>query len=135
MFAFVRQLGKAAKRDFALQVARKLLGFQKILISGKDYPIGPARDNYSLGYIAGCVDALVEYYNLHPKDAEPIIRELLDKFFGQEINTTLTERLLRARSQKNGAFLIGFFKGANETFAWLEDNDKIPAGWVDHASS
>jgi hypothetical protein len=111
-----------------------LLGFQKVLISGKDYPIGSARDNYSLGYIAGCVDALVENYNFYPNAGEPIIRELLDEFFGQELSTMPTERLLRARSQKNEAFL-GFFKGSNETFAWLKDNDKIPAGWVDHASS
>jgi hypothetical protein len=136
MFSFIKLLGKAAKKDRILQIARKLLGHQKALISGRGQSVSEVHDNYSLGYIVGCVDGLVQSYNLSLEtDGYPVIKQLLNEYFGEEEGNRLFRRVPQLKLQRNESFLLGVLKGVSDTFSWAEDNGRIPTGWVDHVRS
>jgi hypothetical protein len=136
MFSFVKQLGKAAKKDRILQIARKLLGHQKDLISARDHSTNEVHDNYSLGYIVGCVDGLVQSYNLSLEThGYPVIEQLLNEYFGEEEANSLFRRVPQLKLQRNESFLLGVLKGVSDTFSWVEDNGRIPTGWLDHVCS
>jgi hypothetical protein len=135
MFSFVKNRGKAAKRDHVLQSAQQLLGRQKALISDREHSASQAHDNYSLGYIVGCVDGLAQGYNLTLEtDGYPLVEQLLKEYFGEDEGNRLFRRVPQLKAQRNESFLLGSLKGASDTSHWNEDNDKIPMGWVDHVS-
>jgi hypothetical protein len=135
MFDSLRRRIRGRKRARVMQIAKRILDHQKNMISGQDAPFGKARDNYSLGYITGTVDALLQNNNIPMNEVGySIVKELLYEYVGENEGERLFNRISQLVAQKNDAFLLGVLKGVSDVFTWTANKDSIPMGWVHHAA-
>ena len=108
------------------------LSAQKALMSD-EYDMLPdkAKDEWSLGYIVGYSDALLQRKGIDT-DATglAIMTIVFITIFGEEQGPTYFRKFMDLQKAGAPEIFVGMKKGGNEAFTWLSDTDKIPMGWV-----
>lgn len=110
------------------------LAAQKAFVSlGTDDLPERAKDDFSIGYIGGYVDAILHRKGVESQQAGQTIAEIvLSAIFNGENGPDLYERYLTMQQDGNTAVFAGINVADADVVAWVKDNVNIPVGWSDH---
>lgn len=123
--------------DKALAIIKfvsRVLGIQRMLVDeGKDSLPQGALDDWSLGYVAGVADAVLQandYGTDH--DRIEIIAIIFSQVFGTAQGPSLFENFMRLQEGGSIRAKSGMQAGGSEMFEWMADSSKTPTGWAAH---
>lgn len=107
------------------------LSVQKALMTD-EYEMLPekAKDKWSLGYIGGYSDAILQRKGIEADATGFAIMTIVFMImFGEEQGPIYFRKFMDLQQQGDSELFDGMKKGGEEVFAWLSDTDKIPMGW------
>jgi hypothetical protein len=115
-----------------VEIARGLLSAQLGFIADETGRIpASATDDFSLGYVTGFLDALMQRAGIEDQaEGITLIAILMTELFGEKAGADLCGRFLD--SQHLPETQRGLMAGGNDSLAWLADPDKPPFGWYRH---
>jgi len=107
------------------------LSAQKYLISDERNMLPEkAKDIWSLGYIGGYSDALLQRKGIDTDAAGLAIMTIVYMtIFGEEQGPTYFRKFMDLQREGDPKIIEGMKQGGNEVYTWLSDTDKVPMGW------
>jgi hypothetical protein len=114
--------------------AEALLGVQLYFITDEFDRLPPAAsDNFSLGYVAGFLDAMMQRAGVEDETVSfAMVSILMMTLFGKEDGASYAGRFL------NGQHLSetrrGLMAGGTDALAYLTNPNQLPRGWHHHCS-
>lgn len=94
---------------------------------------GRTKDNFSVGYIGGYVEVILNRKGMKSLQACQTIAEIVfAALFDGENGFDLFERYLILQEEGNAAVFNGINEATADVVSWLEDNTRVPTGWSDH---
>lgn len=115
-----------------LDIAFGLLSAQIAFISDESgkLPIS-ATDSFSIGYVAGFIDALTQRAGIDDEvKSFALLSILMMKLFGEESGAIFAGHFLH--NQHLSEIRNGLISGGNNSLNWLRDSSKPPFGWYKH---
>jgi hypothetical protein len=126
-----KALGHDDEVSKMVEIIAGTLSVQKALMSD-EYDMLPekAKDKWSLGYIGGYSDALLQRKGIET-DATgfAIMTIVFITMFGEEQGPVYFRKFMDLQQEGDSELFSGMKKGGEEVFAWLGDTDKVPMGW------
>src|SRR5450759_908559 len=123
---------KSAVGSQTIEIAESLLSAQLGFMTDEFGKL-PAcvTDDFSLGYVAGFLDALMQHAGIEDQvETFALVSVLTIKLFGERAGPGLSGRFLN--SQHLPETQRGLRAGGNDALAWLGNPDKPPFGWYGH---
>lgn len=110
------------------------LAAQKGFVSlGTDEMPDRAKDSFSIGYIGGYVEAILNTKGVRSLQAFQTVAEtVFAEVFENEDGFGLYERFLTLQEDGCAAVFDGMNNASADVVAWLQDNRRVPTGWSDH---
>lgn len=113
------------------------VGIQQVMIAdeGGELP-AKAVDEWSIGYVAGASDAVLQRNGFEPDaDGMVVMTLVFIQVFGAARGVEFFARFMRLQQGGNAAVQLGMTTGGKEMFAWMADSSKPPFGWVDYVNA
>lgn len=89
-----------------------------------------ARDNFSIGYVGGYVDAVLRRKRLQGDDEDQFVAEyVFSGVFGNGDGHRLFERYTQLRDAHDAAVIAGITVGESDIETWVKNNLNVPFGW------
>jgi hypothetical protein len=122
----------AKRRDEIVDIAERLLALQLTFIADERERIpASATDNFSIGYVAGFLDAMMQRAGIDDDgESFAMVAILMMKLFGEKLGTELCRRFLD--SQHLPETRRGLLAGGRESLGWLSSAKRTPVEWVQH---
>lgn len=113
------------------------LGIQQALFLNEDGTLpSKAVNNWSIGYVAGTTDAVLQKNGLEPDvEGMAIMALIFMEVFGDRNGPELFADFMRKQGQGNPDVQEGMMTGGRDMFTWMSDNDKVPTGWMAYLNS
>jgi len=118
------------------QIALMGMGF---LENKSDIP-AKAKDNWSLGYVGGCIDAFIQKRSGSLVDRRGTINENLGDYvimtyvfsdvYGEKNGETLFEKFMMLQKKQDKQMMFGMMRGGSDVFSLVEEN--ISLGWAEY---
>lgn len=102
-----------------------------------EYNILPekAKDNYSLGYVGGFADAILQRKGVEMDEAGTLIMAIVFiNIFGEDQGPLYIRKLIALQDADDREVFNGMQRGGEEVFAWLSNEEKKPLGWLSYTS-
>lgn len=126
-----RALDEDDEVDRMVKIIAGSLFIQKAIMTS-DCEILPvkAKDKWSLGYVGGYTDALLQRNGIGV-DATgfAIMTIVFIMMFGEEQGPVYFRKFMDLQREEDLALFDGMKKGGEEVFTWLSDKEKLPMGW------
>lgn len=126
------------KRKFAIaNFVADSLAVQKALFQSADGSLPEkALDHWSLGYVGGTADAVLQKNDIKLDDeAMTTLMHVFVEVFGNRFGPKMLGNFMMLQATGNMSVNAGMETGGQEMFAWMADNDKIPTGWMAYVRS
>lgn len=135
-----RQMMQAPVHDDKLKMMCdllvRLLSIQRVMISSPDDRLFEnADDDWSLGYVYGFSDAMMQKFGYGPNDETIRIEVMIAVFrlmFGEEQGDKYLPLLVKSKNEGNPHVTEGMKQGGEDVFAWFRDEKNAPLGWSGH---
>jgi len=90
-----------------------------------------ATDKWSLGFVAGVIDALLDGKNLQPNSIEGRIVMIMvyTRIFGSSSYSETSQSLWKS---SDATFFEGMKAGGNDIIGFNNESNPIPRAWFDH---
>lgn len=135
-----KQRGKQLEQERAQAVVSfvsQALGVQQALFLHDDGTM-PAKafDRWSIGYVAGSADAVLQK-NGFQTDVEEIeiILNVFREVFGESRGPELFVDFMHLQDQGNHVVDAGMVAGGHDVYAWMANRDTVPTGWIAYMHS
>lgn len=125
------------KKRVIAEFVSGLLGIQRAMIADESGDLsGKATDDWSIGYVAGAADAVLQKNDIGPDAEGMVIMTLIYmQVFGTLQGAGFFARFMRLQEEGSSAVQQGMALGGKEMFALMADNTKAPFGWVEYVSA
>lgn len=110
------------------------LAAQKAFVSlGKHGPASLGSDNFSIGYVGGYVETILNRKGIKSLQACQTVAEIVFSamFVGVD-GFDLYKRYLSLQEDGDADVFAGINVATGDVVAWLGDNSRVPTGWSDH---
>lgn len=92
-----------------------------------------ARDRFSIGYIGGYTDAILQLKGIESKAvAEGIANHVFAAAFSHDDGRSLYRKYLSLKLAGDPEVAAGKHSGDSDIMSWLRNNANIPLGWSDY---
>lgn len=125
---------KVDNTDALVEFVSGVLSIQQFMIRGGDDMLPEkAFDDWSLGYVAGAADAVLQKNGYEP-DAKgmALMTSIFVEVFGKEAGPSLFGKFMELQEQGEPEVEKGMLLGGREIFKWMADSSKTPKGWASH---
>lgn len=125
--------------DIVLQAASFLTGALRTQMSEMDgvesgLP-APAKDPFSLGYVAGFTEAVAAMRNID-SDAHGFVvhQAVFTDVFGAQEGPVLFASFMKLQSEGNEEIMMGMTIGGEDMFGWLNGECDAPVKWTEYVN-
>jgi hypothetical protein len=119
----------------AINFASNLLKGQSLLFQNGDGSIPlKAKDNWSIGYVAGFSDATLQLSGINNDARGVVIMLFIFIEIYKEEGSVLFEKFSDLQKKSNWEINAGMLRGGNEFKDFIRNNDTIPTAWATHVN-
>lgn len=120
------QTSKKEKLEGIVKLVVSVLNAQKAIIESTDTTHSAYTDNWTIGYVAGVIDALLQQNDYEPDAADSMaaMTIVFMEFFGKDWGAELFKVFLE--HQTNDNVRLGALTGGQDVFDWTADDSKPP---------
>ena len=118
-------------------LAACVLSTQIALLSGSGSLPLKAKDNWSIGYVAGVSDAFLQRKNInnHSKLGHELMTMVYIATFGDSDGPDFFQKFMNLQNEGDSDIFNGMMSGGRDIFGWSKDKNKPPLGWTSHVTS
>ena len=89
-----------------------------------------ARDNFSIGYVGGYVNAVLRYRRLSDDDSQDTVGQMVfSAIFGNGDGSRLYKKYQRLKGENDREVVAGISAGESDIETWVKNNLNVPFGW------
>ncbi len=127
--------GKPSRQDKSKAIVKfvsNALGVQQALFLNEDGTLPPkAVDEWSIGYVAGTADAVLQKNGFEPDvEGMAVMTLIFMEVFGDRSGPELFGDFMRLQDQGNQIVEEGMMTGGRDVYAWMADTNRVPTGWM-----
>jgi len=118
------------KSSAIIEFVAQILGVQQMLFMNEEgtLPVN-AYDNWSIGYVAGTADAVLQKNGFETDVKGMALMTLIFvEVFGERGGPEFFGKFLRLQEQKDQDVQDGMATGGTDVWRWMSDNNKVPMG-------
>lgn len=114
-----------------------ILSIQITMMSDSGSLPSKAKDNWSIGYIAGVADAFLQIKNIsnHSKSGHKLMTMIFIEIFGDSDGPDFFQKFMKLQTEGDSDIFDGMMIGGKEIFEWSKDKEKVPLGLSSHVRS
>ena len=128
---------RSSSGDIITQAAQFLVGAlreQMMEMDQQGLP-APAKDPYSLGYVAGFTEAVAAMRSID-SDANGFVvhQAVFTDLFGPQEGPLLFALFMKLQGEANEEVLMGMTVGGEDMFGWLNGDREAPVKWTEYVN-